>query len=97
MNTAGTVASIRLGDTTEITESFMGHDSQFTVSAADAAGNTSGFTVTLRLGQGAEVDNNNTGTGGAAVVSDVIVNIIGPLDNNKHVSAAQTGTPTAVE
>jgi len=112
MDSTKTVASIRLGDQTEITESFIGHDAQFTVTASDFAGNSSGFTVTLRLGHGAEavaatgitgtgaIDEDNSdgaGTVGAAVVVDPILNIIGPLDNNKHVSAAQTGDGTAVE
>ena len=104
----------------EITESFIGHDAQFTVTASDFAGNSSGFTVTLRLGHGAEavagtgiptgttgaIDPTNgdgagttgaAGTGTSPVVVDPILNIIGPLDNNKHVSAAQTGDGTAVE
>ena len=107
MDSTKTVASIRLGDQTEITQSFIGHDAQFTVTASDFAGNSSGFTVTLRLGHGAEA-NTGTATTGAiddqagasgnnAVVVDPILNIIGPVDNNKHVSAAQTGDGTAVE
>jgi hypothetical protein len=97
MDSTKTIASIRLGDQVEITESFIGHDAQFTVSATDFAGNSGGFTVTLRLGQGASVDENNSASPGGNVVQDVIVNIIGPLDNNKHVSAAQAGDGTAVE
>jgi len=97
MDSTKTIASVRLGDQVEITESFIGHDAQFTVSATDFAGNSGGFTVTLRLGQGASVDENNSASPGGNVVQDVIVNIIGPLDNNKHVSAAQTGDGTAVE
>jgi hypothetical protein len=98
MDSTKTIASIRLGDQVEITESFIGHDAQFTVATSDFAGNSSGFTVTLRIGQGATIDEDNSASPATYnAVSDAIVNIIGPLDNNKHVSAAQTGDGTAVE
>jgi hypothetical protein len=47
-------ATVRLGDSTEITNSFIGHDSQFTVTVADVDENSTSYTVTLRLGHGAQ-------------------------------------------
>jgi hypothetical protein len=57
-------ATVRLGDSTEITDSFIGHDAQFTVTVADVDENSTSYTVTLRLGHGAQSSTkgiNNTG------------------------------------